>query len=76
MDKLQFLIFIFAVLLPDLYGVLLCNYRIYLSSLSMLNTVAFCHIRLSKIKTLTLHQVLASPCQILSKNCRTFAEIL
>jgi len=37
MDKLQFLIFIFAVLLPNLCNVLLCNYRIYLSSLSMLN---------------------------------------
>ena len=36
MDKLQFLIFIFVVLLPNLCNVLLCNYRIYLSSFSIL----------------------------------------
>ena len=57
MDKLQFLIFT-MILLPNLCNVLLCNYRIYLSSLSMLNIVAVRHIRLSKIRTLTLRQVL------------------
>ena len=62
MDKLQFLIFIFAVLLPNLCNVLLCNYRTYLSSLglSILSTAAVRHTRLSKIKTLTLRQVLGA----------------
>jgi len=58
MDKVQFLIFIFAALLPYLCSVLLCNNRIYSSSLSMLNTAAVSHTTLSKIKTLTFSQVL------------------
>jgi len=57
MDKLQFLIFrlYFAVLLPSLCNVLLCNY-----SLSVLNIAAARHIKQSKIKTLTLRQVLGT----------------
>jgi len=39
------------------YNVSLCNYRIYLSSFSILNIAAVRQI-LSKIKTLTLRQVL------------------
>ena len=54
MDKLQFLIFIFAVLLPNLCNVLLCNYRIYLSNSSILSIAAVRHTRQSKIETLTL----------------------
>ena len=46
--------------MPNLDNVLLCNYRIYLSSLSMLNTAAVRQTRLSKIKTLTLRQVLGA----------------
>jgi len=45
-DNLQFLIFIYAVLLPYLCSVSLCNSRKNLSSFWIL-----------KIKTLTLHQV-------------------
>jgi len=49
MDKLQFLALIFAVLLSKLCNVLLCNYKIYLSSFSILELAALRHIRLSKI---------------------------
>jgi len=38
----------------------LCNCRIYLSSFSILSIAAVCHIRLSKIKTSTLHQILGT----------------
>ena len=56
-DKLQFLICTFSVLLSKLCNVSLCNYIywIYLSSFLILETATVCHIRLSKIKT--LHQV-------------------
>jgi len=47
MDKLQFLALIFAVLLSKLCNVLLCNYKIYLSSFSILELAALRHIRLS-----------------------------
>jgi len=57
MDKLQFLIFMFAVLLSKLCSVSLCNYRIYFSSFSILKISA---IRLSKIKILTLRQALGT----------------
>ena len=49
-DKLQFLALIFAVLLSKLCNVLLCNYKIYLSSFSILELAALRHIRLSKTK--------------------------
>ena len=49
-----------AVLLPDLCNALLRNNRIYLSSFLILQIAAVCHIRLSKIKTLILRQVLGS----------------
>jgi len=58
MDKLQFLIIIVAVLLPDLCNVLLSNYRIYLSSISILKIVAVCRGLLSKVKTLILRLVM------------------
>jgi len=35
MDKLQFLVLIFAVLLSKLCNVLLCNYTVYLNSFSI-----------------------------------------
>jgi len=54
MDKLLFLIFIFAVLLSKWCIVSLCNYVIYLSGFSIPKTAAIGHIRLPKIKTLTL----------------------
>ena len=57
MDKLQFLVFLFAVLLSKLCNVSLCNYRICLSSFSILK-ISVRYVRLSKIKTLTLHRVL------------------
>jgi len=59
MDKLQFLTFIFAVLLANSCNELLSNYR-YISHFSILNIAPVCHIRLSKIKTLTLCQVLGT----------------
>jgi len=49
-----------AVLLPDLCNALLSNNRIYLSSFLILQIAAVCHIRLLKIKTLILRQVLGS----------------
>jgi len=36
---------IFAVLLSKLCNVLLCNYKIYLNSFSILKIAAVCHIR-------------------------------
>ena len=39
-DKLQFLVLIFAVLLAKLWNVLSCNYKIYLGSFSILETAA------------------------------------
>jgi len=54
---LHFLILMLAVLLPHLCNVLLCNYRIYLSSFSILK-IPVLHTRLQEIKTLTLRQVL------------------
>jgi len=57
LDKLQFLVFIFAALLPDLCSVSLCNYRIYLSSFFDSQDCG-CTTILSKIKTVTLGQVL------------------
>ena len=44
MDKLQFFIFLLAVLLANLCNLLLCNYRIYFSSFSILNIAAVWHI--------------------------------
>ena len=41
-------------------NVLSCNYTIYWSSFSILNIAVVRHIRLSKIKTLTLRQVLGT----------------
>ena len=76
MDKPKFLIFIFAVLLSNLCNVLLCNYRIYLGSLSMLNIAAVRHIRLSKIKTLTLCQVLGTNMHHCAKFCPKMVEHL
>jgi len=62
MDRVQFLIFVFAVLLPNLCNALLCNYRISLLntfSFSILEIAAVSHIRLSKFKLkLTFRQVL------------------
>ena len=52
MAKLQFLVLIFAVLWSKLCNVLLCNYKIYLSSFSILKIAAFRDIRLSKISNL------------------------
>jgi len=43
MEKLQFLIFIFAVLVPR--NVLSCNYRIYLTSFSILKIAAVRHMQ-------------------------------
>jgi len=60
MDKLQFFIFMFAVLLSKLCSVSLCNYRLYFSSFSILKISAVRHIRLSKIKILTLRQALGT----------------
>ena len=60
MDKLQFLVLIFAVLMSKLCSVSLCNYRIYLSGFSILKLSAVHHIRLSKIKILTLRQALGT----------------
>ena len=72
MDKLQFLVWIFAVLLSKLCNVLLRNYKIYyLSSISILKIASLCHIKLSKIKNLNLtsgaRDQCASLCQISSK---------
>jgi len=74
MEKLQFLIMIFAVLLPNLCNVLLFNYVIYLSSLSILNIATVRHIRWSKIKNVNFTSGAgdqqASSCQILSKTVK------
>jgi len=51
MDKLQFLVLIFAVLLSKLCTVLLGNYKIYFSRFSILKIVVLHHVRLSKIKS-------------------------
>jgi len=53
MDKLQFLVQIFAVLLSKLCNVLLC--KIYLSSFSILKIAALRYIRLTKIKKKELY---------------------
>ena len=52
MDKLQFLVLIFAVLLSKLCNVSLCNYTVCLNSFSIRYIAAICRIRLSKIKNL------------------------
>ena len=49
MDKVQFLVLTFAVLLSKLCNVLLCIYKIYLSSFSILKIAVLRHIRFSKI---------------------------
>ena len=72
MDKLQFLVWIFAVLLSKLCNVLLRNYKIYyLSSISILKIASLRHIKLSKIKHLNFtsraRDQFALLCQISSK---------
>jgi len=52
MDKLQFLVLIFDVLLSKLCNVSLFNYKVYLSSFLIRWIAAICHIRLSQIKNL------------------------
>jgi len=77
MDKLQFLIIIVAVLLPDLCNVLLCtNFRIYLSSLSILNVAAVRRIRLSIINTITLRQFLGTRIHHRAKLCLTVPNFI
>ena len=80
MDKLQFIVLIFAVLLSKLCNVLLCKYKVYLSSFSILQMAAICHIRLSKIKSLNFTSGAGdqhtSPCQFntnRSNSCRDMA---
>jgi len=58
----------FAVLLPNLCNMSLCNYRIYLSSFSILKIAAVRHMTLSKIKSLTLHEVLETRMHNRAKN--------
>ena len=59
LSNMTFLI-IFAVLLSTLCNVILCNYKIYLSSFSILKVAAVRHIRLSKIKNLNFTSALGT----------------
>ena len=79
MDKLQFLVLIFAVLLSELCNMTLYNYKIYLSSFLILKIAALRHdIRLLKIKKKIELYVrrsgardqYASLCQISSKSVK------
>ena len=73
-DKLQFLVLIFAVLLSKLCNALLWNNEIYLSIFSILKIAALRHIKLSKIKKLNFTSgsgdQCASLCQTSSKSIK------
>ena len=54
LSNMTFLI-IFAVLLSTLCNVILCNYKIYLSSFSILKIPALRHLRMSKVNKIELY---------------------